>query len=56
MDKKKSKQTRAKIFKGGTNQIKISSDIYDKISEDAKDKRLYPSQVVDKILREHYTM
>lgn len=48
------KQGRDKIFDDDKKPVNISGDILRLVAEDAEEKRLYSSQVIDGILRDFY--
>lgn len=47
-------RSRPVIFRDGSKTVKIASDLYAMIAEDAERQRQYPSQVIDTIVRNHY--
>jgi len=52
--KEKEKKGRKKIFPGGSTSVKINNDIYRIVEKESEENHLYPSQIVDSILRMHY--
>ncbi len=48
------KKTRTRIFKQGKTAVNINDDIYKKIKDESLERQLYPSQVVNEILKKHY--
>ena len=41
----------AKIFENGSKAVNVDIDTYNEISDIAKEKKLYPSQVVNQMLK-----
>ncbi len=54
MVQKKPVKGRTKIFPGGGTPVKINNDVYTIVEKEAGEKHLYPSQIIDTILRNHY--
>lgn len=50
----KPKQARSNIFSGGYKAVNVAVDIFRKVKADAEKEGLYPAQVVNRILRNHY--
>lgn len=48
------KQERDKIFDDSKKPVNIAGDIIKLVAEDSAERRLYNSQVIDTILRDHY--